>query len=86
MVGLEGLHIIAQQRPLFGQCIETPSGEGILNALLPLRNGDYILVIVNFAEKTIERLTVSEWNDYIESTGVFKEIEQGEGVDYHRHS
>jgi len=73
--------MISYNIPRFGQCIETPNGEGIVNAITPAKNGDYLLTIVNFADKSIEKLYVSEWNEYIEALELFKEIEQLERGD-----
>lgn len=60
--------MLSQSLPKIGQCIETPTGGGWVNDIIPISNDDYLLVIVNFAEHIIERIAASDWNDYINST------------------
>lgn len=45
-------------------------GGGVVTAVQELKNGDYLLLVVNFEEHWIERLTASDWNDYHDSLQV----------------
>lgn len=50
--------------PRLGDCIETPHGGGRVSYIRPLETGDFEITVVHFTEHELERIRMSDWNDY----------------------
>lgn len=63
--------------PKLGQSIDTVNGGGVVSSIRPLNNGDFVMTVARFVDHELERLTMSEWNDY-EDMKISMEKRQGE--------
>lgn len=57
--------MISHSIPRFGSCIDTQYGPGIVTGLKRVKSGDVLILVVNFAEKTLFSVSSVEWNDFI---------------------